>query len=347
MTDSNREKKTVGFYGGKFSPVHLGHVRSIVKASTMVDELHVGIIADVDWEEKNLYRESTLKCPSLRQRERWLKQIFKNSPHVKIWSAAQPETGHPDEDWSRGAEEIWSHIGKKMDYIFSSEPEYETYFSRFYPSANHVLLDPLRKETTISATDIRRDGAFAHWDEIPSEIKGDFVKKVVLVGTESNGKSQLTQNLSRYYNTISVEEYGRAFMDEVNDQYTLPEDYPRIAMKHWLDVDDARKRANKILFVDTEAWVTQNFSLLYEGFHQDVISEIAKIQNYDLVLYLEPDVEWVNDGTRVFGTTEERSEADLHLKELLQKNSVDYVTVRGSYSDRLQTAIEAVSEVLF
>lgn len=38
--------KTVGMYGGKFLPLHMGHVYMMTKASTMVDELHIIVSYD-------------------------------------------------------------------------------------------------------------------------------------------------------------------------------------------------------------------------------------------------------------------------------------------------------------
>ncbi|MEH7393370.1 hypothetical protein [Bacillus sp. JJ1474] len=38
---------------------------------------------------------------------------------------------------------------------------------------------------------------------------------------------------------------------------------------------------------------------MYNQKHQTILNEIARIQKYDLCLYLEPDVKWVDDGLRV------------------------------------------------
>jgi len=95
---------------------------------------------------------------------------------------------------------------------------------------------------------------------------------------ESTGKTVLARNLAMYYNTEYVSEYKRSLLDQVGDNDTLLEDYPRIAMSQYLAVYEARTRARKVLFVDTEALVAQNYSGLYEGFHQRIIDEIARLQ---------------------------------------------------------------------
>jgi len=43
-------KRKIGMYGGKFLPVHMGHVYAMIKASTMVEELHVIVSYDEAYE---------------------------------------------------------------------------------------------------------------------------------------------------------------------------------------------------------------------------------------------------------------------------------------------------------
>lgn len=164
------------------------------------------------------------------------------------------------------------------------------------------------------------------------------------MGPESTGKTVLARNLALYYNTECVTESGRALLREAGDNDMILEDYPRIAMVHHLAVDRARARASRVLFVDTEALVVQNYSRLYEGFNQRLIDEIARLQDYDLVLYLPPDVPWVDDGTRLLG--DEREEADAGLRTLLAEHGVEIVEVGGGFEQRLITAVDAVDRLL-
>lgn len=337
-------KKTVGFYGGKFSPVHLGHVASIIKASTQVDELHVAVITDEDWEKQHLYKNSKIKFPTIKQRARWLKETFKDHSHIHIHTAWQPNTGDMDKDWLTGAQEIWNTIGKPINKVFSSEPSYQQFFDKCYPEAEHVLIDPERKNYKISSTDIRRDGALKHWDLLPPAVQKDMIVKIAVIGTESNGKSTLCHNLALMLNTVSVDEYGRTFMSEVGDKYTLPDDYHRIALQHWLNVDNARRIARKFLIVDTEAIVTQNFSIMYEGFEQNIIDAVAKIQEYDLYILLSPDVDWVDDGTRIFGDENVRLSADKQLRKLLEHYDKPYVEISGDFNERLEKSLKVIND---
>jgi len=108
----------------------------------------------------------------------------------------------------------------------------------------------------------------------------------------------------------------------------------------------ATERANKLLFLDTEVIVTQFYSNLYNNAHQKVLDEIARLQNYDLWIFLEPDVKWVHDGLRVHGTESERLKNNNHLKTLLDNHNISYKVIKGNYEQRLNGAMELIDELM-
>lgn len=338
--------KTIGFYGGKFSPLHLGHVRTMLEASTQVDELHVAVVADEAGEQSSLYSDGQSKVPffPVSVRVRWWRELTKNLPHVHIHGV--PLSGGSDDEWAEGAKGVWDAIGEPIHKVFSSEPSYGEFFKIHYPEAEHVLVDPERTRVPVSSTAIRSEGISRWWEYLPEPVRRDLTLTVVILGTESCGKSVMTSQLAAYYNTVSVEEYGRTYMGVVGDTQTRPEDYPVIAAQHFLDVQEAKNHANRVLFVDTEAWVTQNFSRMYEGQEDPVVQAFAETQKYDLYLYLEQDIPWVDDGTRVFGSQSARRDAERGLKGYLEKAGIPVVSVSGDYRQRLQQCIKAVDALI-
>ncbi|WP_147534375.1 multifunctional transcriptional regulator/nicotinamide-nucleotide adenylyltransferase/ribosylnicotinamide kinase NadR [Bacillus marasmi] len=338
--------KTVGFYGGKFLPLHQGHVYAIIKASTMVDELFVVLSHSVK-RDQELCEGSKLTYIPSRIRLRWLSQLTKDMEHVHVIEV-EDDDGDDDYNWHEGALKIKQAIGKNIDVVFSSEMDYGPIFNELYPEAQHILLDEKRKHCPISATEIRKKGVFHYWDYIPEVAKPYFVKKVVILGTESCGKSTLTRNLAHIYNTTYVKEYGRELCEDLGgcDGIILEEDYPIIAYGHKMREYDAIKKANKVVFIDTEAAVTQFYSELYNQKHQRVLDEIAQIQKYDLCLYLEPDVKWVDDGLRVHGEQKIREENNQRLKALLKDSGIEFVCISGTYQKRLEEAIELIGGML-
>lgn len=342
---------TRGFYGGKFLIPHAGHVWCITRASTMADELHVVLVED-GHDEARHFTGSVAPIPVAR-RLRWLQQITADMPNVVTHQVFEPQDGSV-ESWAAGAAAIRASIGAvtgegdraRIDRVFSSEPGYSDGFSRCYPEAEHVLLDPDRTRFPVSATMIRRDGVYAYWEYLPRAVRRDFVLKVAVVGSESGGKSTLVRNLARVFDTAWVGEYGREVTEALNTTWTLPEDYRRIAVGHAERVYEATERANRVLFVDTEAHVTRGFMQAYHGMSDPVVDAVAATQDFDLVLFLEPDVPWVDDGTRVLGEEGQRRKATNRLKGYLVEAGADFVTVSGDWDRRFSVAEQAVVDLL-
>ena len=337
---------TVGFLGGKFLPLHLGHVYAIVYASSIVDELYV-VLTHSKKRDKELCEGTKMNYVPPHIRLRWLSKLTKDMPHVKVIEI-EDDYGNDDYDWKEGAQLIKKKISKPIDYVFSSEPSYKDIFADLYPNSTQVLIDPKRKHVHISATKIREEGIFENWSYIPQIVKPYFVKKVVVVGTESCGKSTLVKNLAKIYNTTYVAEYGRKVCEELGgcDGIIIEEDYQQIAYGHKMEEVRVIERANKLVFIDTEAIVTQFYSNLYNNEHQIVLDEIAKLQDYDLWIFLEPDVKWVSDGLRIHGMEEERLKNNNLLKILLNKHQIEYKTLEGNYNDRLKGALELIEDIM-
>lgn len=337
---------TVGFIGGKFLPLHLGHIYAIVHASSMVDELYV-VLSHSEIRDQELCANSKMNYVPAKIRLRWLSQLTKDMPHVKVISI-EDHYDNEHYDWGEGSVLIKRAIGKPIDIVFSSEPEYNGIFIDLYPNTKHVIIDANRSHVHISATKIREEGVFHNWEFIPDFVKPYFIKKVVVVGTESCGKSSLTKNLAKIYNTTYVEEYGRTVCEELGgcDGIIEREDYHKIACGHKVKEWEAIEKANKLVIIDTEAIVTQFYSRLYIDEYQPVLDEIAKLQDYDLWLYLEPDVKWVDDGIRVHGEDDARIQNNQHLKSLLEKQNIEYKILSGDYESRLRTAMEYIAPLL-
>lgn len=335
----------VGMYGGKFLIVHQGHVSAMIRASTMVEELHVMITHDEEYEKEFYFKGTTMKPIPFHQRLRWWNELTKDLPHVKVHAISEKQTGEFS-DWEQGAESIKEAIGKEIDAVFSSEPEYGAHFEKLYPKAEHIILDAERRTYPVSATQIREEGAMKHWGIIPHVVQPYFVRKIVVVGTESAGKSTLVKNLANLYNTSYVEEYGRKFYENIGAEIAVESDFPKIAFEHKYHEEEQAKRANKLLFIDTEANVTQYFSWAYLGYEQPVLDQVADLQDYDLWLFLEPDVKWVDDGMRSFGDQSIREQNNAYLKRLLDKRDIRYHSISGDYNERLEQAIELVDGVL-
>jgi len=337
------EHRTVGFIGGKFLPLHLGHVYVILSASNYVDELYV-ILSSSRKRDKELCDRDGIRYMPAEVRLSWLGRVFNNIENIQILHM-QDNYGNDDYNWEEGAGVVKKLIGKHIDYIFSSEKSYDKYFNKYYPDAKHIVIDDAREAISISATEIRRD-LYAHWDMLPDGVKPYFTKKVAVIGTESCGKSTLVKKLAKLYNTEYVHEVGRDYCEKYSDRLT-PAMFNSIAMEHFLLQEKKLELSNKILFVDSDATITQYYlDMYFNNEKSPLIDEIIKIQDYDLALFLEPDVKWVPDGFRFAGDNAVRIKNNEKLKRMFNERKIPFMTITGDYSERFIKSKSAVDDLL-
>lgn len=332
----------VGMYGGSFDPLHLGHISDIIKAAAVCEELYVMI----SWCEG---RESTSK----ELRYRWILNCTKHLPNVRIIlvedQAVSKEVYNTDYYWEKGAQDIKNAIGKPIDAVFCGSDYLGTnrFESLYCPESAVIYFD--REEVPISSTEIR-EWASAHWDYLPEVCKDYYARKVLVVGGESTGKSTLVQNLALAYNTNYVAEYGRVTADYAGgEDFMLADDLHENLLRQRINIIDAAKKSNRILFVDTDAITTLFYSrfLLQNQKQIEVCEKLATAINemtqWDLVLFLEPDVEFIQDGTRNEKIRANREKYSQQIKQALTENNVAYHCLTGDYLERFETAKQLIA----
>ena len=131
-----------------------------------------------------------------------------------------------------------------------------------------------------------------------------MIKKVVIIGPESTGKSTLCKQLAAHYNTIWVEEYARGYLLKNRTDYTfdtlLDIAKGQIANEE-LTVDrcplaerpphEQRTTNNEqLLFIDTNMYVMKVWcEFVFEKCHHWILNRIAE-RKYDLYLLCNIDL---------------------------------------------------------
>lgn len=318
-----------GFVLGKFMPFHRGHEFLINTARRQCAQLTV-LVCSVQSEP----------IPGW-QRYAWVKNTF---PDLDVRHVTDENPQTPAEHrffWEIWRDTIRRNTPGQPDLFFSSE-EYGFKLAETL-GIQHIIVDPERKRVPISATQIRQN-PLAHWDFIPPAVRPYYVRRVALVGPESCGKSYLTEALARHFDTVFVEEYGRAYCERFGmDLNEL--DFAHIAGGQLYREDEMAKQARRVLFCDTELLVTQVWSEIYfQGKCPPWIFWADHARRYDLYLLLAPDIPWVNDGLRAY--EKQRDWMFERLQQELESRNLPFEIIRGGYEQRTQQAVDTIEKLL-
>lgn len=316
----------------KAYPPHKGHMALIDFASKNCDLLYVLVCAKV---EDDIPGELRFE---------WVKQMCEGYDNIKVMYTDIDLPGGSTPDWE--VSKIWAEYFQmlfedKINIIFTSEG-YGYYLSQIM-DIEHMEFDKERKEFGVSATQIR-ENPFEWWDFIPDVVKPYFVKTVCICGTESTGKSTMVEMLAKHYNTNYVEERGRYIVSNSNEcKY---EDLIKVTIEHTLSIGRELKNANKILIVDTDLTTTKAYSKFLFNKILDYPKWADKYNNFDLYVYLDNNVEYVQDGTRLSETDRNDLKTVLLDEYKLDKKHLFKVTVKD-WDKRFQKIVEKIDETIF
>lgn len=341
----------VGVVPGKFIPPHRGHLSSILIAHARVDKLYV-VVCERPIDDGKLCTENELPYIDGRLRVLWLSKELQGFDNIEIVLLNEEAVGIESFPcgWEKYAKHIVKIIPEKIDVIFGGEVSYSEPHYKYFKDIAYEIIDPERSRWPISATEIRKN-PIKNWDFIVGSARGFFCKKVLITGTESAGKTTLTKKLAKIYNTSRSEEYGRYYSKDHlggNESTFTNEDFERIC---WLQKEqdiEAVKTSNKVTFIDTDAVATYYYNYLYLGNYNKRIEHFINPQNYSKVIYLEPNVKWVNDGIRFVSNQSERNRLDKEMKKMYSDFGFKNIVFinEDNYFDRLRRCIDVVDDLL-
>lgn len=196
------------------------------------------------------------------------------------------------------------------------------------------------------------------------------IKKIVVIGPESTGKSTLCSLLAEHFSTTWCREYAREYLLQHGTDYTFEtlevigrgqlalEDEMLSAIRRQLSEIKSETSEKKIqqsiinnqqsthaalLFIDTDMYVMKVWcEYVFGKCHQFILDEIAS-RKYDLYLLCNTDLPWVKDELREYPDEKIRVELFNIYKDILINQTTPWVELKGDYDARLETAIEAVN----
>lgn len=184
-----------------------------------------------------------------------------------------------------------------------------------------------------------------------------MLKKIVIIGPESTGKSTLAQQLAEHFETLWCPEFAREYLlingrdYEYDDlltiargQLQLEDEYAaRLEAQSWPMLEQG---GHLPLFIDTDMYVMKVWcEFVFSKCHRFILDEIVS-RKYDLYLLCKTDLPWEADELREYPDIETRKKLYAIYKDLMINQDVPWVEIDGNYEQRLAKAIAAVDAVL-
>jgi HTH-type transcriptional repressor of NAD biosynthesis genes len=304
-------------------PLHKGHELMIEMAADELEELVV-IVSD------EYGADLPPNMPDVHERYEIIKRKYAGYDNIRV-------VKHVD---SFGAAKTYDKFGTALDERFWEH--WTTVFKYLAPDARYVVssdryggemakrlgikwfpVDPDRELFNVSGTAIRKD-PIKNWKYISREFRPFFAKKVVVIGAESSGKSTLVRDLGEHFNSPAVPEYGRILSEAYPN--LSKEDFYEIVERHeFMTKKAAMESETGLVFVDTEKAVTYLYSKLY--FKEPIahFQNRIKSDEFDLWVLVAPNLPWVDDGTRVMSSQEDRNVFFGELEVLTRPGRTGYL----------------------
>lgn len=248
--------------------------------------------------------------------------------------------------WAEYTKDILGH--DLPDAVFSSEEYGERWATALH--CDHVRVDALRSLFPISGTAIRND-PYHYWQYIMPAARKYYVKKALIVGAESTGKTTLATWLAEQYGTFRVPEYGRMYVENKGgvDNTNKTVIFGQIVNKQIELEKELLGYANRVLFCDTDLYTTYLWDIIWRGqkdaLNETILAEAERMVNsYDIVLIQDyRNTDWVDDGMRDQPNTREWF-TDHFLDWFgIKHDNVKLLT--GTWEHRNQMALDATNEL--
>jgi NadR type nicotinamide-nucleotide adenylyltransferase len=195
------------------------------------------------------------------------------------------------------------------------------------------------------------------------------IRKIVIIGPESTGKSSLCEQLALHYDTAWCPEYAREYLSKNGRDYTyddllviargqlrLEDEYAEVVRRHQGSTSsndkknkapDAKvERPPGILFIDTDMYVMKVWcEFVFGKCHRYILDQILE-RKYDLYLLCDVDLPWTEDELREHPDPEIRHKLYLVYKDILANQTVPWIEIKGKHEERLRQAIAAIDGFL-
>ena len=170
------------------------------------------------------------------------------------------------------------------------------------------------------------------------------MKRIVLIGAESTGKSTLAQELSGYYGEPWTGEFVRSYVEQLNGELKA-HDLEPIAEGQLALEESALEQAKRLVIHDTNILSSIIYANVYFDAVLEWVNDAFLERDYSLYLLCMPDIPWVADeGQRE--SPEARDKLHELFKDSLDTLEIPYVAISGTEEERMMQAVHAIDAIL-
>ncbi|HKN69057.1 MAG TPA: ATP-binding protein [Gemmatimonadaceae bacterium] len=173
------------------------------------------------------------------------------------------------------------------------------------------------------------------------------MKRVVLTGSESTGKTTLAERLAYHYGVSWVPEFVRDYAVAKGAPLDAS-DVDAIARGQIAREDEYRSRAarddERLLIGDTDLLSTAVYAAHYYGRAPDWLVDAAHRRRPNLYLLLDIDLPWIADPQRDRGHL--RSEMHTLFHSAVEDSGAPFVLVSGDSAARFDAACAAIDALI-
>jgi nicotinamide riboside kinase len=196
-----------------------------------------------------------------------------------------------------------------------------------------------------------------------------MLKKIVIIGPESTGKSSLCKQLAAHYKTLWCPEFAREYLLKHGMNYSFDDLLTiakgQLALENEY-VEEVRKTESQkdqkivsgpsshspltthhsLLFIDTDMYVMKVWcEFVFENCHRFILDQIIE-RKYDFYLLCNIDLPWIKDELREYPDLKRRQQLYSIYKDIMINQSVPWVDINGDYDQRLAKAIISIDSLL-
>ena len=184
------------------------------------------------------------------------------------------------------------------------------------------------------------------------------IKKIVVIGPESTGKSTLCDLLAAHFGAQWVPEYARQYLLGHGMDYhyedllviakgqVMLEDRMTATLETSLADSPAGMAGFVPLFIDTDLYVMKVWSEFVFGRCDPWIIEQIAARQYDLYILCNTDLPWTRDELREYPDLQTREKLFYMYKDILVNQMTPWVEIAGDSEQRVETAKRSVKKFL-